>query len=204
MKPSAETIFLDRDGVINRKVPDGTYVTCWEEFAFLPGAKDALRLIKRDGYRVIVVTNQRGIARRMMTEQDLHRIHAHMLTELAQAGVPIDALYYCPHEAGQCLCRKPKTGLFWRAKGDFPDINFACSFLIGDSLSDMEAGAQLGCRNILIAEPSHAQGLLAMARACGIAIAENAPSLLDAVVRYLSARTPQHLQGNPLSQTEPI
>jgi D-glycero-D-manno-heptose 1,7-bisphosphate phosphatase len=204
MKPSAETIFLDRDGVINRKVPEGSYIKCWEEFAFLPGAKDALRLIKRDGYRVIVVTNQRGIARCVMTEQDLHRLHAHMLTELAQAGVPIDALYYCPHDVGQCLCRKPQTGLFWRAKGDFPDINFACSFLIGDALSDMEVGAQLGCRNILIAAPSRAQSLLAVARARGIAIAGNAPSLFDAVVSYLSAKPPRQLQGHPVPQTEPI
>jgi D-glycero-D-manno-heptose 1,7-bisphosphate phosphatase len=204
MKTSAETVFLDRDGVINRKAPDGHYVTCWEEFAFLPGAKDALRLIKRHGYRVIVVTNQRGIARRMMTEQDLQQIHAQMVTELAQAGVPIDALYYCPHEVGQCFCRKPQTGLFWRAKGDFPDINFPCSLLMGDSLSDMEAGTQLGCRNILIAEPSRAQSLLARARACGIAIAGDAPSLLDAAVRYLCVAVPQHSQVDPLPQPEPI
>jgi D-glycero-D-manno-heptose 1,7-bisphosphate phosphatase len=204
MKPCAETVFLDRDGVINRKVPDGDYVKCWEEFAFLPGVKDALRLIKRGGYRVIVVTNQRGIARCMMTEHDLHQIHARMLTELAQAGVRIDALYYCPHEAGQCLCRKPQTGLFWRAKGDFPDIDFGSSFLIGDSLSDMEAGAQLGCRNLLIAELCRAEGLLATARACGIVIAGNAPTLYDAVIRYMSSNAPQHLQDHSLPQTEAI
>lgn len=204
MKPCAETVFLDRDGVINRKVPDGDYVKCWEEFAFLPGVKDALKRITRGGYRVIVVTNQRGIARRMMTECDLHRIHARMLTELAQAGVQIDALYYCPHEAGQCFCRKPQTGLFWRAKGDFPDVNFACSFLIGDSLSDMEAGAQLGCRNLLIAELCRAEGLLATARARGIAIAGHAPSLRDAVMRYMRGNAQQHLQGNPLPQPEAI
>jgi D-glycero-D-manno-heptose 1,7-bisphosphate phosphatase len=196
MKASAETVFLDRDGVINHKAPDGQYVTRWEEFAFLPGAKDALRLIKRHGYRVIVVTNQRGIARRLMTEQNLQQIHAQMLTELTQAGVSIDALYYCPHEVGQCLCRKPQTGLFWRAKGDFPDINFACSLLIGDSLSDMEAGVQLGCRNLLIAGPSRVQSLLTRATACGIAIAGNAPSLFEAAVRYLGAESPQRLQGN--------
>jgi D-glycero-D-manno-heptose 1,7-bisphosphate phosphatase len=204
MKPSTETIFLDRDGVINRKAPDGHYVTCWEDFVFLPDAKDALRLIKRHGYRLIVVTNQRGIARRLMTEQDLQQIHAQMRTELAEGGVPIDALYYCPHEVGQCLCRKPQTGLFWRAKGDFPDINFACSLLIGDSLSDMEAGAQLGCRNLLIAEPSRVQSLLARAMACGIAIAGHAPSLLEAAVRYLSAEAPQRLQGNLIPQTEAV
>ena len=191
MTPCPKAVFLDRDGVINRKVPDGTYVKCWEEFVFLPGVNDALRLIKRAGYRVIVVTNQRGIARRVMTEDALHRIHTYMLTELAQAGVQIDALYYCPHEAGQCRCRKPQTGLFWHAKRDFPDIDFGSSFLMGDSLSDMEAGAQLGCRNILIAEPRRAQSLLATARACGIAIAGNAPSLCDAVIRYMSGNAPQ-------------
>jgi D-glycero-D-manno-heptose 1,7-bisphosphate phosphatase len=199
MKPCPKTVFLDRDGVINRKVPDGSYVKCWEEFVFLPGVNDALRLIKRAGYRVIVVTNQRGIARRLMTERDLRRIHAHMLTDLAQAGVQIDALYYCPHEVGQCRCRKPQTGLFWRAKRDFPDIDFDSSFVMGDSLSDMEAGARLGCRNILIAEPRRAESLLATARARGVAIAGDAPSLCDAVLRYMSGGCPAAALGQPPS-----
>jgi D-glycero-D-manno-heptose 1,7-bisphosphate phosphatase len=178
-------IFLDRDGVINRKKPEGDYVTCWEEFEFLPRAKDALRLLTRAGYRLIIVTNQRGIARGVMSERDLEQIHERMMAELAQVGAEIHAIYYCPHDEGQCGCRKPETGLFWRAQRDFPDIDFACSLVIGDSLKDMEAGARLGCRNILIGEPSISASLVASARAREIAVEGEASSLFEAAVRYV-------------------
>lgn len=179
------TVFLDRDGVINRKCPEGDYVKSWSEFEFLPGAKEALMLLKRLGLRVIVVTNQRGIARGLFTKKALHEIHARMQAELQAADATVDAIYYCPHDEGQCDCRKPQTGLFLQAQRDFSEIDFAGSLIIGDSLSDLEAGARLGCHGIVIADAKNRDALIADARARSIALDGTAPSLLEAVTQYL-------------------
>jgi histidinol-phosphate phosphatase family protein len=144
-------VFLDRDGVINRQRKDD-YVKSWSEFEFLPGAKDALRLLAEAEYRVVVVTNQRGVARGFLTDSDLAAIHCHMMDEASLAGGPIAAVYYCPHEIGQCGCRKPAKGLFLEAQQDFTDITFSRSTVIGDSPADMEAGLSLGCQTIFIGE----------------------------------------------------
>jgi len=178
-----KTVFLDRDGVINCKRPD--YVKCWREFEFLPGAREALQILRRAGYCVIVVTNQRGVAQGAMSERDLHEIHEKMFAELERVGAKIDAIYYCPHDFDQCTCRKPKTGLFWNAKHDFPGIDFPKSVMIGDALADMEAGSQLGCQTLLIADPSGKDRMVKDVQARGIAINGIAPSLFDGVVQYL-------------------
>jgi len=102
------TVFLDRDGTINVKAPEGDYVKSWDEFEFLPGAVDAIRALHESGRRVVVVTNQRGIARGRMTEDDLADIHERML-EAIGPGV-VAAVYHCPHDDGQCDCRKPRPG----------------------------------------------------------------------------------------------
>jgi D-glycero-D-manno-heptose 1,7-bisphosphate phosphatase len=167
------TIFLDRDGVINRKL-DEDYVKHWGEFEFLPGAKEALKILTEKRYRLIVVTNQRGIARGLMTMEALMDIHARMIDELAQSGAEIIAIYCCPHDKDQCECRKPKIGMFLQAQRDFPDIDFAQTVLIGDSVSDMEAGKRAGCRTILVTESS-----------TSTANDLTASSLLEAVHRYL-------------------
>jgi D-glycero-D-manno-heptose 1,7-bisphosphate phosphatase len=146
---ASRTVFLDRDGVVNRK-RDGDYVRDWTEFEFLDGSREALRLLAEGGCRVIVVTNQRGVARGFFTEADLAVIHERMIDETNRAGGKIAAVYYCPHEIGQCLCRKPEPGLFLEAQRDFPDIDFPLCTVIGDSSSDLEAGAALGCRTIFI------------------------------------------------------
>jgi D-glycero-D-manno-heptose 1,7-bisphosphate phosphatase len=161
------TIFLDRDGVINRK-RDDDYVKDWGEFEFLPGAKEALQLLTANNIRVIVVTNQRGIARGWMSDADVQDVHARMIAEVAPAK--IDAIYYCPHDNNQCECRKPKPGMLLQSQRDFPDIDFAQAMFIGDSLSDMQAGAAVGCRTVLIGENANY---------------DCATSLLDAVNRYL-------------------
>ena len=145
------TVFLDRDGVINRRL-EGSYVRSWSEFEFLPGVTEALRRLAQAGYRLVVVTNQRGVARGQMSDADLSLIHDRMLEEARLAGGPIAAVYYCPHEMGECRCRKPDTGLFLEARRDFPDIDFPTSTVIGDSPSDMEAGLRLGCRTVFIGE----------------------------------------------------
>lgn len=164
------TIFLDRDGVINRK-RDDDYVKHWSEFEFLPGVKEALQMLTENNYRLIVVTNQRGVARGWMTETDVQDIHARMLAAIVPARIA--AIYYCPHDKDQCDCRKPKTGMFLQAQRDFPDIEFARAVVIGDSTSDLEAGAALGCDTIYIGDTADV--------AAGQAVA---PSLYDAVLTY--------------------
>jgi D-glycero-D-manno-heptose 1,7-bisphosphate phosphatase len=144
------TVFLDRDGVINRKAPEGEYIAHWGDFHFLPGAEEAIAALNRSGRRVIVVTNQRGVALGRYTSADVDALHAQMQKHLADHGARIDAFYCCPHDKNQCECRKPKTGLFEQAFRDFPDASAVTSLIIGDSLSDIEAARRLGMRSIFI------------------------------------------------------
>jgi D-glycero-D-manno-heptose 1,7-bisphosphate phosphatase len=144
------TVFLDRDGVLNEKMPEGQYVTRWEEFRVLPGVPEALRRLNQAGLRVVVVTNQRGIARGLYTLADVDAIHARFQQELQRAGARIDAIFVCPHDKEECNCRKPLPGLFEQAAAQFPDVSAATSVMIGDSLVDMEFGRRLGMATILI------------------------------------------------------
>lgn len=144
-----KVVFLDRDGVINKRPPEHDYVRKWEEFEFLPGAIEAIRLLNQSDYRVFVVTNQRGIARRLMTEKNLAEIHKKMRAELAKNGAKIDEIYYCPHNIGECECRKPKPGLFFRAAGDHR-LDLGQAIFIGDSRSGIQAGKAAGCQTILM------------------------------------------------------
>ena len=176
------TVFLDRDGVINRKLP-GDYVKSWQEFEFLPGAIEGLRMLKQHGFRLIVVTNQRGVSLGRLRENDLCAIHERMHRELRDAGAALNTLYYCPHDNNVCECRKPEIGLFLQAQRDFPDIRFEESFVIGDSIGDMEAGARLHSKNVLIGEDT--EEILAGLAAKNLLVDFSAPSLLDAVGEYL-------------------
>jgi D-sedoheptulose 7-phosphate isomerase len=146
--PSA--VFVDRDGTINRKPPEGEYVTAWHGFDFLPGAKEGLRLLTELGVPLIVVTNQRGIALGRMTEADVHAIHRQMESQLEAAGVTLSGVYVCPHDDGDCGCRKPEPGMLRAAQRDVGGIRLAQSVLIGDSGSDMEAAARAGVGRIRI------------------------------------------------------
>jgi histidinol-phosphate phosphatase family protein len=112
-------------------------VTRWEEFHVLPGVPEALRRLNEAGMRVIVVSNQRGIALGLYTAADVEAIHADFQRQLNGAGARIDAFFICPHDKGQCNCRKPLPGLFEQAVATFPDITAATSVIIGDSLSDI-------------------------------------------------------------------
>src|SRR5215472_4532023 len=108
--------FLDRDGVINRKPPDGQYVTGWKEMEFLPGTVEAIRLLNAAGFRVILVTNQRCVAKGLITVADLDSIHMQMCDTLGHAGATIDSIYICPHEKHPpCSCRKPAPGMLYEA-----------------------------------------------------------------------------------------
>jgi D-glycero-D-manno-heptose 1,7-bisphosphate phosphatase len=172
-------VFLDRDGVLNRKMPEGAYVTDWSQFEWLPGAVEAIARMNRAGMTVIVVSNQRGIALGLFTDDQLELIHKNMLAHLAQHGARLDAIYYCPHDVGECRCRKPDLGLFEQARKDFPQASADNSVVIGDSLSDMQAGERLGMRTIFI------QGEADRQKAGAAAAAESADavagSLLEAV-----------------------
>ena len=177
------TAFLDRDGVINRKLAEGEYVRSWSEFEFLPGVFDALRKLRQHGFRLIVITNQRGISLGKLLEEEVGAIHDRMREELRRAGAALDGIYYCPHDRNSCDCRKPEVGLFLQAQRDFPDIHFPGSYVIGDSLSDMEAAARLECRKVLIA--GDATEIVSSLASKNIRVDFAAPSLLEAVERHI-------------------
>ncbi|UWZ85534.1 D-glycero-alpha-D-manno-heptose-1,7-bisphosphate 7-phosphatase [Occallatibacter riparius] len=147
---SVLAVFIDRDGVINRKMPEGQYVKSWSDFHLLPGAAEAIVRLKRAGLFVIVVTNQRGIALGRYNSVDVDRIHAQLQSELAAQNAQVDGFYICPHDRDTCNCRKPLTGLFDQAKAAFPILQPGTSVLVGDSLSDIEFGRRLGMATIFI------------------------------------------------------
>ncbi len=115
--------FLDRDGVINRKAPtEDEYITRWEDMEILPGVVEAIALLSRAGFHVIVVSNQRSIAKGMLTTHELDAIHRRMCGELEIMGGKIDGVYYCPHEEQPpCGCRKPEPGMLFAARGRASD-----------------------------------------------------------------------------------
>lgn len=151
-------VFLDRDGVINTRLVDN-YVKRVEEFEFIPDIFDVLPAIHDAGFLAIVITNQRGIARGMMSDTDLEAIHAMMQEELQRrTGHTFDAIYFCPHNHQDgCDCRKPLPGMLLQAAGDH-DIDLPGSWMIGDSESDIEAGSSAGCRTIRVIGPDEKTG----------------------------------------------
>ena len=145
-------VILDRDGVLNKRPPQAHYVCAWEEFEWLPGAHEALRLLREAGYRVIVVSNQAGIARGAMTEADLAHIHGRMKNEAVEAGGRIDAFYHCPHDWDEgCECRKPKPGMLFQAQRDF-SLDLSRTFFIGDDERDAQAAEAAGCPSVLVSD----------------------------------------------------
>jgi len=179
------TVFLDRDGVLNRKLPEGRYVTRWSEFDPLPGVGEAIALLNRAGLRVIVLSNQRGIALGLYTVDDVRQIHATFQASLAAYSAHVDAFYFCPHDKLQCDCRKPLPGLFHQARSDFPAIDAASSLMIGDSLSDIEFARRLGMSKVFIeGDPTHQKPAADSARRLADA---SFPSLLEAVQALLAS-----------------
>ena len=160
----AITVFLDRDGVINRRRPN--HVKSWEEFEFLPGSLEALARLHRMKARVIVITNQAIVGRGLIAQEDLIKMHRRMSEEVANAGGQIERVYACPHtpDAG-CACRKPGTELLRRASDEL-GIKLDHSFMVGDSDSDVLAGRAVGSQPVLIREggPTEAHSDLPVAR----------------------------------------
>jgi D-glycero-D-manno-heptose 1,7-bisphosphate phosphatase len=151
------TVFLDRDGVLNEKMPEGSYVGTLDEFHVLPGVPEAIARMNQAGLRVVVVSNQRGIALGLYTAADVDAIHAGLQQILGKHGAHVDAFLICPHDRGQCNCRKPLPGLFEQAVAQFSSISAALSMMIGDSLVDIEFARRLGMTAILIDSTSTPQ-----------------------------------------------
>jgi histidinol-phosphate phosphatase family protein len=182
-----EFVFLDRDGVLNRKPPAGQFVTRCDEFELLPGVPQAIAMLNRSGRKAIVVTNQRGVALGLYSFEDLAAMHERLRAQLAADGAHLDAIYVCPHDAGECNCRKPLTGLFEQAFREFPAAHAGNSVIIGDSLRDIEAGRRVGMRTVLIDDIADASEELQLARSLAhVRVA----SLVDFVHRYF---LPEHL-----------
>jgi len=140
-----DTLFLDRDGVINRHRPDD-YVKKWEEFEFNLGIFEDLAVWNKNFKHIVVVTNQRGVGKGIMTEDTLLDIHRKMLEEIESHGGRIDKIYYCTDINNDSPNRKPNIGMALQAKADFPDINFSKSVMVGDSESDMDFGRNCGMK----------------------------------------------------------
>lgn len=145
-----KVVFLDRDGVINKKAPEHDYIKRWKEFEFLPGSLEALKLLADAGYQTYIISNQRGIARGVMTEGHLAEINTRMIEEIERGGGRVDDVYYCPHgDDDKCFCRKPSPGLFYKAARDH-HVDLTKAVMIGDSKTDVEAAGAAGVRGILI------------------------------------------------------
>lgn len=141
------TLFLDRDGVLNHQ-KEGSYIFTWDEFIFYEGVLRALKSFAAQFRYIFLVTNQRGIGKGLMTEKDLQQIHRNMQKSIELAGGRIDGIYYCAELDGPC--RKPAPGMALQAQKDFPGIDFNRSVMVGNSMSDMEFGRNIGATTIFV------------------------------------------------------
>lgn len=144
------TVLLDRDGVLNKKAPEGDYVCNASQFEWLPGSKEGVALLNEKGYRVLLASNQAGIARGRMTVEDFREIHRKIDADLSAIGGSIEKVYFCPHGWDEnCECRKPKPGMLFQAQKDFHlDLSRTC--FIGDDVRDIQAGEAAGCPTLQV------------------------------------------------------
>ena len=151
---TSKAVFLDKDGTL---VEDIQYNVDPDRIRLVEGALEALRLLQDQGYQLIVVSNQSGIARGLFEEHDLHEVRQRIRELLSPAGIVLTDFYYCPHHpegkvqkyAVDCFCRKPQPGMLYRAAMEH-DVRLADSWMVGDTLHDVEAGNRAGCKTILI------------------------------------------------------
>lgn len=146
------TAFLDRDGTLNAKAPDGGYVGRPEDLDLLPGAAEAVRRLNHADWTTVVVTNQRGIATGAMTEHDLALVHAHLRDLLREGDARLDLILHCPHGEGTCACRKPRPGLLLLARELIPTIDFGRAVMIGDTQRDLGAATAVGIPAVALAD----------------------------------------------------
>lgn len=146
------TLFLDRDGVINVRIIDG-YVTKTEEFEFLPNVIDAFKIFRNKFKRIIVVTNQQGVGKGIMTIDDVERVHKYMIQQIENQGGKIDKVYFCPQLKSEVdNYRKPSPKMAYFAKNDFPEIDLSKSIMVGDMNSDVEFGMNAGMKTVFIGD----------------------------------------------------
>jgi D-glycero-D-manno-heptose 1,7-bisphosphate phosphatase len=143
-------VFLDRDGTLNVKPPDGEYIEHPDALELLPGAAGAVRMLNQAGLWTGVATNQRGVALGRMSIEDLDAVHERLRHLLGLERASVDGLYLCPHGLGVCECRKPNPGLLLQAQSEHPALNFAQAAIVGDSASDVQAGRRLGLTTVLL------------------------------------------------------
>jgi len=149
MKDKNKAIFLDRDGVINEEV---SHLSDPDNFVFIKESIEALKILKDLGFLLIVITNQAGIARGLFNEETLSKIHEKMKRILNENSIPIDDIFYCPHHpdfTGSCNCRKPKPGMIFSAREKY-NIDLNESYMVGDTLGDIETGFNAKCKTILV------------------------------------------------------
>jgi len=151
------SLFLDRDGVINKELPND-YVKNWSEFQFEEGALAALETLNLIFGTIVIITNQRGVGAGIMTEEALHFLHNQMITEIAAHKGRIDKIYFAPEEDRSHIHRKPNPTMGYEAKKDFNTIDFTKSIMVGNSISDMKFGRALGMKNIFIDEKKKYNG----------------------------------------------
>ncbi len=145
-------LFLDRDGVLNKRIVDG-YVTQWEEFIWLPGVLDALKIFSEIVGTIVVVSNQQGVGKGIMTNEAVMKIHSNLMNDVKKNGGRIDAIYYSPHQSKEnSFLRKPNVGMGLKARKEFPFIHFRKSVMAGDSLSDMLFGRRLGMKTVFLSD----------------------------------------------------
>jgi histidinol-phosphate phosphatase family protein len=143
------TLFLDRDGVINVDKPN-SYVFNPEEFIFYPGVLSSMKVLNNRFGHIVIVTNQRGVGRGLMTESDLEAIHSKMMQEILANQGRIDRIYYCATNDNDDTRRKPNPGMAYEAKRDFPGIDFSKSLVVGNSMSDMQFGRNAGMKTVFV------------------------------------------------------
>lgn len=188
--PRAKAAFIDRDGVINE---ERGYVHRIEDFALLPGAVEGLRTLAAAGYKLVVVTNQAGVARGYYDTATVERLHAHMRAQLQAQDVHIDAVYYCPHHpegksttyAIACGCRKPAPGMLEQAAREL-GLDLGASVLVGDKVSDVQAGKRAGVALTALVKSGHALEDAARAQADFVAA-----DLLEAARLITTEQTPR-------------
>lgn len=145
-----KTVFVDRDGTINIDVH---YLDDPDKFEMYPGVQRGVKKLQENGFKIIVITNQSGIARGYFTEEQLSAVHERMKQEFQSFNVTLDGIYYCPHHLDdKCNCRKPNTGLFEKAIHEH-NIDVKRSYMLGDKILDIGAGKKIGVKTVLIPEP---------------------------------------------------
>lgn len=180
-----KAIFLDRDGVINQKPEEGNYITSWDDFHILPGVAEGVSLLKQAGYAVIVVTNQRCVAKGLLTVADLEKIHEQMTQALLRDGAKLDAIYYCPHDyEPSCNCRKPAPGMLLDA-AKVHGVDLSSSWMVGDSEIDMQAGKSAGCKTLRILPERENQTAVEHDPGIGGRVNMTASSFLDSTRQIL-------------------